>query len=282
MTSSTQPPSTELMHLTRIALRMLLAQYDLARPTDPPLAHMDADLSAMRALAHEPQWSLDSLVMGVRWVIRYEALLWPENPEISHCVQNFSVRCAREQYQHDTHSIPFSPTPSDVDAVLHRAASSNPDNAQPSAAPYGFRRDGTPRQRPAGPGRPSLPPDARARNKQISQAGWRSRNSIQVRDYMRAYRLTRRQMKLIDDATQAQNDLAQLVRHRNWFLRIQRLNLLDDHAAQAAYEQALAQARSRATLTRKQLALLDQFEAPSVDSGNDTDCSANDDDPSTI
>lgn len=59
-------------------------------------------------------------------------------------------------------------------------------------APYGYRKDGVPRQQAAGPGRPRLAPDERERRRKSSKAGWQARNAEYMRDYMRQRRLKKK------------------------------------------------------------------------------------------
>lgn len=58
-----------------------------------------------------------------------------------------------------------------------------------SSAPYGYRKDGAPRQQLPGPGRPRLDPVTRAERRKSSKSGWQARNTEYMRDYMRTRRL---------------------------------------------------------------------------------------------
>jgi hypothetical protein len=56
-------------------------------------------------------------------------------------------------------------------------------------APEGYKKDGTPRQQRAGPGRSSLPEEERVRRRKASKSGWQARNLEYMREYMRQSRL---------------------------------------------------------------------------------------------
>jgi len=56
------------------------------------------------------------------------------------------------------------------------------------AAPFGFRRNGEPRKRRPGPGRPPLPPEERAARRAASSRRWREAHRDAYAAYMRAYR----------------------------------------------------------------------------------------------
>jgi superfamily II DNA/RNA helicase len=58
-----------------------------------------------------------------------------------------------------------------------------------SAAKYGYRKDGAPRQQLPGPGRPRLDAATRAERRKSSKSGWQARNTEYMRDYMRTRRL---------------------------------------------------------------------------------------------
>lgn len=69
-------------------------------------------------------------------------------------------------------------------AVIRKIASGD--------APYGFKADGTPRQRPAGPGRTPLENSVRNERRKSSRARWQAAHPEYMRDYMRARRLAKR------------------------------------------------------------------------------------------
>jgi hypothetical protein len=54
-----------------------------------------------------------------------------------------------------------------------------------SSAPHGYKKDGTPRKQPAGPGRPRLPPDERASRRRKTKAEWQALHPDYHRLYMR-------------------------------------------------------------------------------------------------
>jgi superfamily II DNA or RNA helicase len=59
-------------------------------------------------------------------------------------------------------------------------------------APHGYRKDGTPRLQPAGPGRPRLAQEERDERRKSSKTGWQARNTNYMRDYMRQVRLKKK------------------------------------------------------------------------------------------
>ncbi len=59
-------------------------------------------------------------------------------------------------------------------------------------APFGYKSDGTPRQRAAGPGRPPLEASVRNERRKASKARWQAAHPERMRDYMRASRLAKR------------------------------------------------------------------------------------------
>jgi hypothetical protein len=120
MSRATQAPTTELTHLTRIAMRMLLAQFDLVRDAEEESAGMEADVPRMRALASKMRWSLEDLLMGVRLVAQYETLLWQEDLAIDADVQQFVSRCMRDHCPARSSSgyRPSRRTPQDRDGEL--------------------------------------------------------------------------------------------------------------------------------------------------------------------
>lgn len=59
-------------------------------------------------------------------------------------------------------------------------------------APFGYKPDGTPRLRPAGPGRPALDATTRAERRKASKARWQAANPERMRNYMRDRRLAKR------------------------------------------------------------------------------------------
>ncbi len=69
-------------------------------------------------------------------------------------------------------------------AVIRKIASGD--------APFGFKADGTPRQRPAGPGRTPLENSVRDERRKSSRARWQAAHPEYMRDYMRARRLAKR------------------------------------------------------------------------------------------
>jgi|JI8StandDraft_2_1071088.scaffolds.fasta_scaffold08661_2 hypothetical protein len=84
-------------------------------------------------------------------------------------------------------------------AVIRKIASGD--------APYGFKADGTPRKRPAGPGRTPLENSVRNERRKSSRARWQTAHPEYARDYMRARRLAKRVERAkrdIDDHKQLQ------------------------------------------------------------------------------
>ncbi len=75
-----------------------------------------------------------------------------------------------------------------IDAKRKKISVLNAVAAPAVAAPHGFRKDGQPRKRPAGPGRKALPADERLQRQRASKAGWQARNAVYMRDYMRERR----------------------------------------------------------------------------------------------
>jgi hypothetical protein len=224
MPDATRPPSSDITHLTRIALRMLLAQCELARPSDPALSAILPDIDALQDLVALPTWDLDDLLAGVRLVARHEPLLWEEDPDVDTAVRAFAVDCEREQHPASSTTAATEPEMADVDP----------------------RTDDPSRRRRAGPGRPPLPPAERVRNKKISQAGWRTRNAAHLRDYMRCYRLTRRQAVLVMAIIEAGDEFARVEQVHDRLLR-RYLEQPDDDLAAAidAHGRTVAQACSR-------------------------------------
>jgi hypothetical protein len=93
-------------------------------------------------------------------------------------------------------------------AVIGKIAAGN--------APFGYRPDGTPRSRPAGPGRPRLDAATRAERRKASKAKWQAANPERVRDYMRDRRLAMR----VDSAKRDIDDHDEML--RLGFERVQR------------------------------------------------------------
>ncbi len=75
-------------------------------------------------------------------------------------------------------------------------------------APFGYKADGTPRQRPAGPGRTPLENSIRNERRKSSRARWQTAHPEYMRDYMRARRLAKR----VESAKRDIDDHEQLLR----------------------------------------------------------------------
>lgn len=56
------------------------------------------------------------------------------------------------------------------------------------AAPYGYKKDGTPRLQEGGPGRRPLPEAKRKANREAAQANWHAKNPEYMKEYMRKWR----------------------------------------------------------------------------------------------
>lgn len=61
------------------------------------------------------------------------------------------------------------------------------------AAPYGYKKDGTPRLQEAGPGRRPLPEAKRKANREVAQANWQAKNPEYMKIYMREWRKKRKE-----------------------------------------------------------------------------------------
>lgn len=120
-----------------------------------------------------------------------------------------------------------------------------------SHAPYGYRKDGQPRQQPPGPGRRRLDPADRALRRKASKAGWQSQHNEYMRDYMRA----RRRQKAIKDARRDILDLEQLERMGEWGF-IREVGTRYSREGREMYEQEMIEARRRAAKARARLSKL--------------------------
>ena len=112
-----------------------------------------------------------------------------------------------------------------------------------AAAPHGYRKDGTPRQQPPGPGRPRLDAVTRAKQRRASKAGWQARNSEYMRDYMRKRRLNTK----VKAARRDIKDLADIERLGYEGMRRE----TDRWYREKDYLQDLAEARVKAERARK-------------------------------
>ena len=125
-----------------------------------------------------------------------------------------------------------------------------------SAAPHGYRKDGTPRLRPAGPGRPPLDPTIRVERRKSSKADWQAKNAEYMRDYMRQRRQKVKVKKAQDDI-----DYFDLIKDLD--LMGMRRFMDDRYLRQSEYESELQIARikaerGRALLQRSQANVKDQ------------------------
>lgn len=104
-----------------------------------------------------------------------------------------------------------------------------------TGAPYGYRKDGLPRNQLPGPGRPRLDPQTRAARNKECKANWQSCNPDYMRDYMR----NRRLKALVKELKQAEEEL---IIYKSGFEAVK--NEMGYNYTKIAYEQDLAAAHA--------------------------------------
>ena len=118
-----------------------------------------------------------------------------------------------------------------------------------TTAVHGFKRDGTPRKRPAGPGRSRLDHATRVARRKRSKAAWQEKNLAYMRSYMQTRRLN---LKI----KRAEEDIKVYNRIKDMTLVSMRYAMDDREMSFSEYKKTLESARKDAELATANLAKL--------------------------